>query len=182
METKKLSLRIWSRLIDGEQPWGSLQVVPDRFGMTRFRLMVYPPGLSQSERRRLRVWRGWPMWGAAPWALSVLSVQPLTGSWPAIAIATAIYLGAGAVTRYLAGPTRKQVRTLSTEVLRGHHDPRSRAVASEISSLTHLMADADDRLARGEMTTVDHELTWWRVYQQLAPKRPIGSTAQREAA
>ena len=144
--------------------------------------MMYPPGLSQSERRRLRVWRGWPMWGAVLWVLSEVVMMQVTGPWHALAISTATLLGTGAVARYLAGPTPAQVRMLAAALLRGHHDPRSRALANEVSSLAHTMADADNRVARGDMTAVDYEMTWWRVYQQLAPKRSAAPTAQQEAA
>jgi hypothetical protein len=44
--------RGWLRLLDGDQPWGSIDIRPDRFGVTRYRLVVYPPGISESERRR----------------------------------------------------------------------------------------------------------------------------------
>ena len=50
--------RGWLRLIDGDRPWGSIDIKPDRFGVTRYRLVVYPPGISESERRRVRVARG----------------------------------------------------------------------------------------------------------------------------
>ena len=56
--------RGWLRLLDGERPWGSLVVQPDRFGVTRYRLVVFPPGISEPERRWVRLARGWPMWGA----------------------------------------------------------------------------------------------------------------------
>lgn len=182
METRKPTLGLWSRLIDGDQPWGSLQVVSDRFGVTSFRLIVYPPGLSRPQGRRLRLWRGWPTWGAALWLFSVITLNQATGPWQALAIATAAYLGAGTVARHLAGETPPQVRILAATLLSGHHDPRAHAIASEISSLAHSMADADERLARGEMTAIDYELAWWRVYRQLAPKYSSAPPAQQEKA
>jgi Family of unknown function (DUF6611) len=59
--------RVCLRLLDGGHPWGSLDLQPDRFGVIRHRLVVFPPGISESERRRVRVARGLPAWGAVMW-------------------------------------------------------------------------------------------------------------------
>ena len=63
--------RGWLRLVDGDSPWGSIIVCPERMGVIHYRLVIYPPGISETERRRLRVWRGWPMWGALLWIASL---------------------------------------------------------------------------------------------------------------
>ncbi|HEX2402769.1 MAG TPA: DUF6611 family protein, partial [Mycobacterium sp.] len=47
--------RGWSRLLDGDRAWGSLEIRPDRFGVTRYRLVVFPPGIDDAERRRVRM-------------------------------------------------------------------------------------------------------------------------------
>ena len=53
--------------------------------MTRYQLVVYPPGISVGERRRIRLWRGWPLWGALLWVVSEIAVSRLTGPWTALA-------------------------------------------------------------------------------------------------
>ncbi len=63
-EGSGLLRRGWLRLLDGDRSWGSIDIRPDRFGVTRYRLVVYPPGISESERRWVRVARGWPLMGA----------------------------------------------------------------------------------------------------------------------
>ena len=64
-------------------------------GVTRYRLVIYPPGISETERRRLRVWRGWPMWGALLWIVSYVILTELIGARPALLVSTATYLGGG---------------------------------------------------------------------------------------
>jgi len=85
----------WLRLLDGDRPWGSLDIRPDRFGVTRYRLVVYPPGISQSERRRVRVARGWPLWGALVWVMCEIFMNTMTTPWIALALSTATCLGSG---------------------------------------------------------------------------------------
>src|SRR3954470_24247307 len=87
--------RGWLRLLDGDRAWGSMEVRPDRFGVTRYRLVVFPPGISEAERRRVRVARGWPLWGALVWVFCEVSLSHLTGPLTALVTSTAVYLGLG---------------------------------------------------------------------------------------
>src|SRR6185436_9223302 len=97
------------RALDGDRRWGSIDIRPDRFGVTRYRLVVFPPGISDSERRRLRVARGWPLWGALVWVFCEIWLSHVTSPWPALAASTAIYLALGLVATTMAGDTRRQV-------------------------------------------------------------------------
>ncbi|CAN5609616.1 hypothetical protein BH11ACT6_BH11ACT6_52610 [soil metagenome] len=119
------------------------------------------------------------MWGSALWFFSEIALIQVTGPWRAIAISTVACLGTGALARHLAGPTRAQVRIRKAALLRGHHDPQSRAVATETGSLARSLADADDRFAQGDMTAVEYEMTWWHVYQRMAASTP---TLERKAS
>src|SRR6476659_11094860 len=83
------------RALEGDRRWGSIDIRPDRFGVTRYRLVVFPPGISESERRRVRVARGWVLWGALVWVFCEISLSHTTGPWTALAISAAIYLGLG---------------------------------------------------------------------------------------
>jgi len=159
--------RGWLRLVDGERPWGSIDVRPDRFGVTRYRLVVYPPGISESERRRVRVARGWPMWGALVWVVCEIWLSHLTGPWTAFAISTATYVGSGLVAMAMAGAPRTRVRTMAAMVMAGHHDPRSAATRDKLENLAASLMEADERLAQGQMSATAHEMTWWRVYDQM---------------
>jgi hypothetical protein len=159
--------RSWLRVLDGDRPWGSIDVRPDRFGVTRYRLVVYPPGISESERRRVRVARGWPLWGAVLWVAGEIWLSHATDPWTALAISTAVYVGSGLVAVAMAGTPRTRVRTMAAMVMAGYHDPASAIARDRLENMASALLEADDRLARGLITPADHEMVWWRVYQQM---------------
>ena len=159
--------RGWWRLLDGERPWGSLDIRPDRFGVTHYSLVVFPPGICGSERRWVRAARGWTWWAALVWIVCQIWLSQLTDPWTALAISTAIYFGLGLVVTTAAGDPRRQVRTLGVTLMAGHRDPASSALRDKLEDFAGALLDADESLARGEITVTDHEMTWWRVYDQM---------------
>ncbi len=42
---------------------------------------------------------------------------------------------------------------------------------SQVTGPWTASADADERLGRGQMSAADHELTWWRVYNEMGSKQ-----------
>ncbi|HET6734813.1 DUF6611 family protein [Mycobacterium sp.] len=163
--------RGWLRVLDGDRPWGSIDITPDRFGVTRYQLVVYPPGISESERRRVRVARGWPLWGALVWVVCELALTNMTGPWAALAISTAVFACSGVAAMAMAGDARTRVRTMAALVMAGHHDPASAATRHKLETLASTLMEADDRRKRGQLTPAEHELTWWRVYDQMESGR-----------
>jgi hypothetical protein len=159
--------RGWSRLLDGDRVWGSIEVRPDRFGVTRYRLVVFPPGISDAERRRVRVARGWPLWGALVWVVCEVWLNQMTGPWTAVIISTAVYLGLGVFAMTRAGDQRRQVRTIGAMVMAGQHDPVATAFQHRLETFAGALLEADELLASGDITPTTHELTWWRVYNQM---------------
>src|SRR3954468_14803853 len=123
------------RLLDGDRLWGSLDIQPDRFGVTRYRLVVYPPGISESERRRVRVARGWPLWGALVWIVCEIILSHTIAPWAAFAMSTAAFIGSGMVAIWTAGPSHSRVRTMAAMVMAGHHDPVSGALRDRLEDL-----------------------------------------------
>lgn len=162
--------RGWQRALDGDRRWGSLDIRPDRFGVTRYRLVVYPPGISETERRRVRVARGWPLWGALVWVFCEILFSHAMGPWAALAASTAIYLGLGLVATAKAGGARTQVRTIGAMVMAGYWDPTASATRHQVENLAGALMEADELLARGEISAATHEMTWWRVYDLMAPE------------
>lgn len=160
------------RLIDGDRPWGSIDIRPDRFGVTRYRLVVYPPGISGPERRRIRAARGWPLWGALVWVICEIWLSRVTGPWTALTLSTAICLGLGVIAFAMAGPARTQVRTMAAMVMVGHYDPPSRVARDKLEAHATLLIEADERLKQGQISAAEHEMTWWHVYGQLESARP----------
>jgi hypothetical protein len=163
--------RVWLRLLDGERPWGSFEIQPDRFGVIRYHLVVFPPGISESERRRVRLARGWPVWGFVVWIVCEIFLSQLTGQRTVIAISTAVCVALGLAARAVAGQPRTQVRTMAATVMAGHHDPESDATRDMLRRLAEMLFEADEHRALGEITATDHEAIWWRVYDQMASGR-----------
>lgn len=170
----RLLRRGWLRLLDGDRPWGSLEIRPDRFGVTRYRLVVYPPGISAPERRRVRVARGWQLWGALVWVTCEIFLTNMAAPWTAFAISTVTSLGSGLVAFTMAGEPRTRVRTLAAMVMAGHHDPISGAARDRLEELATTLLEADERRAAGHISTIQHEMVWWQVYDQMSPSAAPG--------
>src|ERR1700712_2709481 len=109
----------WTRLLDGDRVWGSLSVSPTHYGVTRYWLVVFPPGIDRTERRLLRAWRAWPSWGCMLWLLLLCLFSGLT-PLARFAIPTMLWLGTGAWLFARIGPLRTQVRTRCVTRFSGH--------------------------------------------------------------
>ncbi|MCW2688357.1 MAG: hypothetical protein JWR37_3247 [Mycobacterium sp.] len=173
--------RGWLRMLDGERCWGSIDIRPDRFGATRYRLVVYPPGLSEPERRRLRVWRGWPIWGALLWLVSTIWLANQIAPLPAVALSTGIVLGSGAIAQ-AAGDARVRVRTMGVMVTAGYYEPASTALKSKVERLATALVEADEHRDQGLISATDHELIWWLVYDQMPAGRVVRAEVHRPTA
>jgi hypothetical protein len=162
-------LRRWtSRLLDGGNRWGSVHVQADRFGAVRYRLVVYPPGISDAERRRLRLWRGAPVWGTALWVLAEIVLQHFMAPRTALVFSTGLVIASVAFAFTMAGPTRGLVRMMRVDAILGHSDATI-AARDRLYSLASILQDADERLDAGLISPLEHEALWWRVYDQLDP-------------
>ena len=139
--------------------------------MTRYRLVVFPPGISEQERRWLRLARGWPMWGALVWVACEVFLTQVTGPWTALALSSCAYIGLGLVTVAMAGALRSRVKTMAATVSAGYHDARSAARRDQLAKLALTLMDADERFVRGQISAADHEMTWWRVYDEIGSNR-----------
>jgi hypothetical protein len=145
--------------------WGSFDIYPARYGVARYRLVVFPPGITVRERWLLRVWRGWPLWGAALW-LGLQIGGALTGM-PETALigGSMIYIAAGAIAFILAGDARLRVHTLWATSIAGDRRPNSRYSALRVMARTLDHADLDRE--EGRITPLQHEARWWQVYDAL---------------
>ncbi|WP_454791753.1 DUF6611 family protein [Mycolicibacterium lutetiense] len=160
-------IRRLNPLLDGARAWGCVQVRPGRFGLTYYRLVVYPPGLSIFEHRLVRLARGWPLWGILVWLLCQLWLGGQMSPWPAFGVSTAVFLATGAVALGLSGSAFHGVRTLCATTMAGCVDPGTQAARDRVVSLAAALLQADESRDRGEMTAVDHELIWWQVYNLM---------------
>ncbi len=158
------------RVLNGAHPWGSIDVLPDRFGITRYRLVVFPPGISEPERRRVRMARGWVLWAALVWVVCEVWLTQVTGPLTAFAVSTAAFAGVGLTATAFAGAQRMQVRTMAVTVSVGDYAPAVAAMRDKLEALALTLIEADERLARGQISAADHELTWWHVYNEIGTR------------
>jgi hypothetical protein len=158
------------QVLDGENRWGFVRIQVERFGVVRYHLVVYPPGISDPERRRLRIWRGWPLWGAALWVLSEIFLQQWIGSWTALAVSTGTVLALAFVALAKTGDTRTQVRAMTVVTMAGHTDEATVAARDKLLRLAMTLTYADECFDKESMSALDHEAAWWTVYDQLGPK------------
>ena len=159
---------LWSRLLDGARPWGSFDAVTRRHGVRRYRLIIYPLGTGAADRRLARLWRGWPVTGAALILLAVM----LLGDEAALPdtvlpIALVAYLSVGALLFLRGGPARVRVRSMSIVLTPGAADPCEQRKYTEWRTLVHMLTRADHLLTTGVISSVEHEATWWEAYDRL---------------
>ncbi len=159
------------RMLDGDRRWGSLSIHTDRMGLTRYRVVVYPPGIDDTERRRLRVARGWPVWGPMLWLGCEVVLAHSIGPWPALIVSTAISVGAGAIAAAWAGPQRTRVRMMTVNILAGHHDPASATARVDLLSMAAVLLEADAQLGRNDISLPAYEMAWWQVYDRMSDHR-----------
>lgn len=158
----------WRRLLDGGHTWGSLEVSATRYGITRYRLVVFPPGISADDRLLLRIWRAWPTWGMATFLILEILLVPVLGAVAALWISATVFLGAGAVVMAMTAATRGHVRTMTAVRRAGIDDPLAAEQFVQFYVLAHELVEADCRLAAGEILPVEHELLVWRIHDQMA--------------
>jgi hypothetical protein len=155
------------RPFGGKPTWGSFDVYPNHYGVTRYRLVIFPPGLSRDERRVLRLWRTWPAWGTLLFLVAQIWLTDLVTPGWALLISVGLWLASGAVSAALAGETRSRVRTLSALTMVGAPDPQVHRLA-DMRALTDLLLDADSRRDNGELTESGHEAVCWQAYDRIA--------------
>jgi hypothetical protein len=146
-----------------------LDVVAGRYGVTRYRLVVFPPGISRDQRILLRIWRAYPLWGIAVWLVAEIALMPTVGPGVAFAVSTGLCVLAGLVAMALAGDTRGEVRAMTVLRIVGVNDAASAEHFDELCALAHLLTDADARHAAGTLSGVEHESAVWWVYERMAP-------------
>jgi hypothetical protein len=155
------------RVLDGQRSWGSIDTGVSRQGFRRYRMVVFPPGISDVERRMLRLWRRWPIWGATVWLVTVVPFVGTQNSHMAVIVATILYVGSGATLFVMLGSVRTRVRTLSVVLISGYSNPAAAAAYTELKAVAIVLCAADALRDEGSISPVQHEALWWRVYDRL---------------
>jgi hypothetical protein len=170
--SRRAAARWWTQVLDGRRVWGSVDVSPTRYGVTRYRLVVFPPGIDSVERRLLRSWRVWPTWGATLWLLSLIVLSAILPPGVGFAMSTVVYLGTGAVLFGRVGALNSQVRILSVVRIGGFSDPQTAAMYTELETLADMLYIADALRDQGRLSATGHEAAWWQVYDRLGHDHP----------
>jgi hypothetical protein len=166
--------RWWSRLLDGAHQWGSFDAAVGRYGVRRYRLIIYPPGSNAADRRLARLWRGWPLTGAVLGLLAIMLLGNMAASPDRVlGYPVAAYVGIGALVFLRAGPARLQVRSLSILLMPNRADARERCKYIEWQNLVRMLTRADQMLKTGAISPVEHEATWWEAYERLEAVRYV---------
>ncbi|MCU1696429.1 MAG: hypothetical protein JWR34_2492 [Mycobacterium sp.] len=169
------------RVIDGQRPWGSIDTGVSRQGFRRYRLVVFPPGISDFERRLLRLWHRWPVWGATLWLVTVIPFVGTPNASMAVVTATALYLGSGATLFAMLGPVRTRVLVMSVVLISGYPDPVAAAAYTELKAVAIILCAADTLRDEGDITPAQHEALWWQAYDRLGRNERVrGTTVDRK--
>lgn len=170
--TETTGSAIIDRLAEGPAVWGSFSAGAGRYGVCRYRLVVFPPGISSMQRRRLRLWRGWPVWGLVAWLAVAVGLTSLGASGTTVlVVATAVLVVSGVVARRTAGTLPGAVRTIDLTTIPGYDVPAGMPTPKSIADTLAELRSADRLLERGVINPVEHELIWQRVYDSIPPRR-----------
>ena len=159
--------RWFSRVLDGDRPWGSYDVKISQYAARRYRLIIYPPGTTIADRRLARLRRGWPLGGAALILFAIMIGDAVSSPYTLPAIAIATYLGISVLLSLLAGPNRVHVKSMSLILMPLTTDEDERRRHNEWKTLTHMLTRADDMLSTGAISPVEYEAIWWQAYDRL---------------
>lgn len=166
--SSEVSLGRWlAPVLDGRYRWGSYTVSVTRYGSVNHRLVLYPPGMSAGQRRRVRLWRGWMLLGIVG-ALGVFLGLAEAGvsSLVIMAACVSFYLLGAVVVGHHAGPIRREVLELTAARSALVSDLGHTAECRYLAGLSAMLTAADESLDHGRSSAADHELIWSAVYAE----------------
>jgi hypothetical protein len=155
--------------IDGSHRWGVYKSTTPlsmrRNGWGRFVLTVYPPGTNLRERRAITFHRRWPAWGGMILLLAGMiaaRIEPFATIPFVLLYAAGILIGF-VKTRRLRSHTRRL--TVAVASLGGR--PEVIGDAELLNASVSSLVDLDLQLRLGNLTPIEHEVGWGRVYYAI---------------
>lgn len=158
-------------MLGGDQ-WGTLRISHARH-FTQYRLGIYPPGITDEQRRAIKIWHGASMWATTLWLVIMITVTA-GGVHPLLsALGSALVAGGAAfVAAEHSQPVRGEMHWL--EACTGDYpsEPSHQQFQRDrILRLTALLRAADKAVATGGISPIEHKALWARCYRDLAPHR-----------
>jgi hypothetical protein len=144
--------------------WGSLVGGPVWDGARHYRLVVYPPGSGDRDRRLLGALQWWP--GAGP-LLAVVAFALLAepaGVPLSLGLAAALFLGPLLWLRHLARRPRRDLAVVHADYHYGPGTAADLARCRRVVALGSTLIEAERALSRGELTPVDFQPIWGDVH------------------
>lgn len=159
---------LWSRLLDGARPWGSFDTKVGRYGVRRHQLTIYPPGSSTTDRRLARLWRGWPLTGAALALVGLILLGNVVAAPDTVlAVAVAAYVSIGVLLFVRAGPHRVHVRSMSIILMPEIAEECEVRKYGEWQNLVRMLTAVDRMLTLDAISSAEHKATWRHAYHRL---------------
>lgn len=145
---------------------------------TQYRLAVFPPGTTDDERRRLRLWITAPLWAPMMWLLLTATMTAAGAAALLSALVGALLVTAtAAMAAQRAWALRAEVRWLTTCVSSCYYTcPAALDQRDRILGMVEELHAADEALTTGQISAGEHEGAWTRCYEQLAPVPPSLTT------
>ena len=141
--------------------WGVAETDAGRYGCAHTRLRIFPPDITPRERS---IWRAVHVWPAVGLVLAVLAaalLAPVLGTPNAVGVALLGWMTPMLALWLSVGRLSARIRELwSNDRRDGTHDASWIAVDRVAPELD----EADDALARGEITPAEHRARWQAAY------------------
>ncbi len=155
--------------VRGQRPytghrWGSLVGGPLRYGGRAYRLVVYPPGTDDRDRRLLSALQWWPK-GGPPFAVVAFALLGDPAGFPvSVGLAVALFLGPLLWLRHTVRRQRRDLAVVDAEYLLDPGTPEELVRCRRLVSLSSTLLDAERAFDRGELTPVDFQRIWGDVH------------------
>lgn len=165
--TRPERLRRWAHVfVDGTHPWGVLSVgLVDRTGQAmRYRLVVYPPGISTAQRRALVLRRRWPAFGTFLGIFISAVLGTVMNGWAALGVGAAVFVAGFVVTGMAAGDASRRTARLTATVVNalGHCEVLGNLNALERAA--GQLLELDEQRDAGLLSPAQYEHLWGQVH------------------